>query len=53
MNVTAINTLSNPDDNTAHMRLRAEVASIDLLMEVLEKLNQLDNVMLARRIVLQ
>ena len=53
VNVTAINTLSNPDDNTAHMRLRAEVASIDLLIEVLEKLNQLDNVMLARRIVLQ
>ncbi len=53
INVTAINTLSNPDDHTAHMRLRAEVTSIDLLMEVLERLNQLDNVMLARRIVLQ
>ena len=53
VNVTAINTLSNPDDNTAHMKLRAEVASIDLLIEVLEKFNQLDNVMLARRIVLQ
>ena len=50
-NVTAINTLSNPDDHTAHMRVSAEVTSIDALLDVLDRLQQLDNVMVARRVV--
>ncbi len=51
-NVTSINTQSHPDDNTAHMRLRAEVPTIDALMELLARLNHLDNVISARRVVL-
>ena len=50
-NVTSINTQSHPEDNTAHMRLRAEVSTIDGLMELLARLNQLDNVISARRVV--
>ena len=51
LNVTAINTLSNPDDHTAHMRVTAEVSSIEALLDVLARLQQLDNVMVARRVV--
>ena len=51
-NVTSINTQSYPDDNTADMRLRAEVSSIDALMDLLAQLNQLDNVIWAKRVVL-
>jgi GTP pyrophosphokinase len=50
-NVTSINTQSHPDNNTAHMRLRAEVSTIDALMELLAKLHQLDNVISAKRVV--
>ena len=50
VNVTAINTLSNRDDNTAAMRLRAEVHSLESLGSVLAKLGQLDNIISACRI---
>lgn len=50
VNVTAVNTLSNRDDNTATMRLRAEVTSLESLGGVLAKLGQLDNIISARRI---
>jgi hypothetical protein len=33
------------------MRLRAEVSTIDALMELLAKLHQLDNVISAKRVV--
>ncbi len=51
VNVTAINTYSDRADNTAHMKLRAEVGSIEALSRVLSKLGQLDNVISTRRIV--
>lgn len=43
-NVTAINTLSNRGDNTAHMRVTLEVASLQQLSTVITTLSQLDNV---------
>ncbi len=49
VNVTAVNTLSNRDEHTATMRLRAEVQSLESLGSVLAKLGQLDNVIGARR----
>jgi len=49
--VTAINTLSNPAENTADMKVTAEVSSIDALLSVLEKLSQLDNVIAVKRLV--
>ena len=51
VNVTAINTYSDRDDNTAHMRVRAEVDSLEVLSRVLGKLGQLDNVINAQRVV--
>lgn len=51
VNVTAINTLSNPAENTADMKVTAEVSSIDTLLSVLEKLSQLDNVIAVKRLV--
>ena len=51
VNVTAINTLSNPAENTADMKVTAEVSSIDALLSVLEKLSQLDNVIAVKRLV--
>ena len=50
VNVTAINTLSNRDDNTAKMRIRAEVSSLAALGATLAKLARLDNVISANRI---
>ncbi len=51
VNVTAVNTLSNPMDNTAEMKVTAEVESIDALLSVLEKLSRLDNVIAVKRLV--
>ena len=51
VNVTAINTLSDPAQNTAEMKVTAEVTSIDALLSVLEKLSQLDNVVAVKRLV--
>jgi len=53
VNVTAINTLSNVETNTANMRLRCEVCSLENLGRVLVTLNQLDNVMSAQRVLEQ
>lgn len=43
-NVTAINTLSNRSDNTAHMRVTLEVLSLQQLSNVITQLSHLDNV---------
>ena len=50
VNVTAINTYSDRNKNTAHMKLRVEVDSIEVLSRVLAKLDQLDNVISAQRV---
>jgi GTP pyrophosphokinase len=50
VNVTAINTYSDRNTNTAHMKLRVEVDSIEVLSRVLAKLDQLDNVISAQRV---
>ncbi len=49
--VTAINTQSHSDNNTADMRLHCEVASLEKLGQILAKLSQLDNVISARRVI--
>lgn len=51
VNVTAINTHSRQADNTAHMRVTAEVGSLEDLGQVLARLGRLDNVISAQRIV--
>lgn len=51
VNVTAINTYSDRSENTAHMRVRAEVDSLEALSRVLGKLGQLDNIINAQRII--
>jgi (p)ppGpp synthase/HD superfamily hydrolase len=38
-------------DNTAEMKVTAEVESIDALLSVLEKLSRLDNVIAVKRLV--
>ncbi|EED36537.1 GTP pyrophosphokinase [Luminiphilus syltensis NOR5-1B] len=51
VNVTEVNTLSDRADNTARMRLRLEVASLESLSSVLNKLGQLDNIVSANRVL--
>ena len=51
VNVTAINTISNRDDHTAKMRIRAEVSSLASLGTTLSKLTRLDNVISANRVL--
>lgn len=53
VNVTAINTQSRAEDNTAHMLVRCEVRSLEVLGSLLSKLSQLDNVITARRVIQQ
>lgn len=53
VNVTAINTQSHPNDNTAHMLVRCEVSSLEVLGSLLARLNQLDNVISAQRVIQQ
>jgi len=49
VNVTSINTLSNPSDNTATMTLTMEINSLAGLGDVLARINQLSNVIEVRR----
>jgi len=53
VNVTAVNTQSRTEDNTAHMHVRCEVRSLEVLGSLLAKLNQLDNVISVRRVIQQ
>jgi len=49
VNVTAINTKSNPSDNTATMSVTMEINSLAGLGDVLNRINQLSNVIEVRR----
>ncbi len=50
VNVTAVDTQSNPKTNRAHMRLNLEVDDIEKLSRVLTKISQLPNIIEARRV---
>ena len=50
VNVTAVHTQSNKSNNTAHMDLTIEVASVSQLSGVLNRLGQLNNVYEVRRL---
>ena len=49
INVIAVNTLSDKQDNTADMSLTLEIGDLDQLGRVLDQINQLPNVIQARR----
>lgn len=49
VNITAVNTLSNKDDNTAQMNLSLEVTGTDQLSRVLTRLSQVHNILEIRR----
>lgn len=49
VNVTAVNTQSDQKDNQAHMQITVEIDSLSKLGRVLNKLNQLPNVLTVRR----
>lgn len=53
VNVTAISTQSHTDNNTAHMLVRCEVRSLEVLGSLLAKLSQLDNVISVQRVIQQ
>ena len=50
INVTSVNTISKKKDNTANMRMTLEIADVNQLSRVLNKLNQLENIMEVRRV---
>ena len=50
ININAVHTQSNKLDNTAHMEMSIEVASVAQLSRVLNRLGQLNNVLEVRRI---
>ncbi|MBI1421890.1 MAG: GTP diphosphokinase [Gammaproteobacteria bacterium] len=50
ININAVHTQSNKQDNTAHMEMSIEVASVAQLSRVLNRLGQLNNVLEVRRI---
>ncbi len=50
INVNAVNTLTNKDDNIANLVLTIEIADLDGLMNILNKISQLPNVLEARRV---
>jgi len=50
ININAVHTQSNKNDNTAHMELSVEVASVAQLSRILNRLGQLNNVIEVRRI---
>lgn len=50
VNVLAVNTLSNPGENTASMNITVEVESLEGLSRLMNKIAQLPNVTSARRI---
>ncbi len=49
VNVTAVNTLSNKNDNTAKMHINLEVQDVGQLSRILNRIGQINNVMEARR----
>lgn len=49
VNVIEVNTRSDKDQNTAHMRLTIEIQAIDDLLRILARLNNLPNIMNAKR----
>ena len=49
VNVTSLNTRSDPSRNTARMKLTVEITGLDALARVLDKLNRLPNVISAER----
>lgn len=51
INLTAINTRSNPRDHTADMSLTIEIPDIDVLSRVLTKISQLPNVLHVSRVM--
>ena len=50
IDVVAVNTQSNKDDNTAKMNLTVELASLSELANLLMKINRLPNVSGAQRV---
>ena len=50
VNVIGVNTQSNQGDNTASMQLTVEVESLENLGRLMKKIEQLPNIMSARRI---
>jgi GTP pyrophosphokinase len=50
ININAVHTQSNKLDNTAHMEMSIEVASVAQLSRILNRLGQLNNVLEVRRI---
>ncbi len=49
INVLAVNTLSDKDDNTANMRLTIEIPGMEALGRLLARISQLPNIIEARR----
>ncbi|MDQ2068517.1 GTP diphosphokinase [Natronospira bacteriovora] len=49
VNITDVRTQTNPRENQANVRLTVELKHVDQLSQVLQKLNQLSNVIDARR----
>lgn len=50
VNVVAVNTRSNPNDNTANMDIQVEVDSLERFGRVMNKIDQLQNVISVRRV---
>ena len=50
INVNAVHTQSNKNDNTAHMELTIEVDSVSQLSKILNRLGQLNNVLEVSRL---
>jgi len=51
IDVVAVNTLSNPDDQTAEMKLRIAINTMEQLSALMDQLRQLRNVLSVSRIV--
>ncbi len=49
INVLAVNTRSNKEDNTASMQLTIEIPGLDALSRLLARISQLPNIIEARR----
>jgi GTP pyrophosphokinase len=49
INVIAVNTLSDQDDNTANMKITVEVPSIEVLSHILVKISHLPNIIAVSR----
>ena len=49
INVLAVNTRSNKEDNSASMQLTIEIPGLDALSRLLARISQLPNIIEARR----